>query len=136
MPAVWMVDGLRDVLQTYVQNTSLLVWPYKNDRQPTADDTLSLYFEADFSGYDGPVPLTSWGSPYLSNGRCFINSAPVAWLHNGGPTDNMIFGIVCVDGLGNLVYAERDPRAPVLVDPAHPNYGYRPILTDAVEFPG
>jgi len=136
MPVVWNEQGLIGVLQSYVQSETLIVWPFKNDRMPSSTDSISLYTEADFSGYDGAIPLGLWGTPYLSNGRCFIKPSPVGWLHNGGPSDNFIYGVVCVDGLGNLVFAERDPRAPVLINLNNPSYNYQPVISDAVEFPG
>ncbi len=136
MPLVLCTEGELSFLTLIVSGLDALVYPFKNDRMPLRADTPAYYSEADFSGYTGAISLADWVAPYLSNARAFSSPSPALWTHNGGPIDNYIFGICCVDTANNLLWAERDPRAPVLMNPMQSTYSYQNVLTLAAEFTG
>lgn len=138
MPLVAMVEGWRRVLQVFLANETILCFPYRNDRYPRFTDLVSAYAEADFSGYSGAQILGTWSSPAISAQRAITTAAAVTWNHNGGPTNNLIYGVCWVDGANNLLFAERDPRAPIPVSnvPPFTTYAYTPRLSDTTEYPG
>lgn len=136
MPAVFVFNGQLECLQTLLDNLPVNCFPYKNDRTPRQGDHVGLYTEADFSGYDGRKALGGWSAALILDGRAYSLSAAVGWHHNGGPIDNNIYGVCVVSLAGDLIWAERDPRAPVLVRPANPDYSYTGTWTEAAEFVG
>jgi hypothetical protein len=134
MPIVAVIEGQKRVLKKFLAAQVLKVWPYKNDRTPKPGDLVGAYTEADFSGYDGLKTLTGWTDPVMVAAHASSSANSVSWRHNGGGVDNLIYGVVWVDEFGVLLFAERDPKAPITVDPDHRGYNYRGTLTDTTEF--
>jgi hypothetical protein len=124
------------LVQLVIDELPLRVSLYKNDRTPKWSDTLAMYTLADFSGYSGFIAITGWSPPAMLGERAKITAAACNWAHNGGPTDNFIYGVVVTDNAGGFVWAERFSGAPITVTPATPNVGYVPVLTDTAEYPG
>lgn len=119
-----------------VKNTVELVCVlFTNNRVPAVSDTLGLYTEADFSGYARP-PAMTWGLIDVQNQRARMQSTQMTWTHNGGPTDNLVFGVAVVDDDGELFYVERDPRGPQWITASNPVYTYTAVFTDTTEFTG
>lgn len=136
MPLVACFPGWRAVLEHFLANEIIFIFPFKNDRQPKWDDDASMYTEADFSGYTGAQNPINWSIPGLTAMRALTQATTMIWQHNGGPNDNQIFGVCWVDGMNNLLFAERDPRAPITVSNLQRAYAYTPRLSDTAEFPG
>lgn len=106
---------------------------FRNDRTPSIGDTAASYTQADFSGYSGQQAL-AYGEPGFQNDRALMTALPLSWVHDGGPDDNLIFGVYVVDGDGELIYAERDPRGPQWITAANPVYSYIGVFTDTSEY--
>jgi hypothetical protein len=136
MPLVLTELGSSIVLDTITENLPLMCFPYQNDRTPKKGDLISAYVECTFSGYGGAIPLLDWTPAEVQQGRAISQPTPTGWTHNGGPIDNFIFGICIVDNANNLIFAERDPRAPYLITPTNPAFSYQLRLSDLAEWPG
>lgn len=136
MPLVVVRSGLGVVLQLVKDHLTLRASLYKNDRTPKESDTIGLYTIADFSGYPGPLTIGPWAGPDAQTDWVKMTAPALAWLHNGGPVDNLIYGVVWTTLAGDFFAAERLARAPVVMDPARPNLQYVPVLTNTAEYPG
>jgi len=136
MPIVIQEHGQLRFLDAICEGLVMFVFPYSNDRIPKATDAIGLYTEADFSGYSGPQPLDSWNASEFSQSRAVSRHPPMTWTQNGGPIDNLIFGVCVVDEDFALLFAERDPRAPVIVRPSAPYYVWQPELSLTSEYGG
>jgi hypothetical protein len=134
VPIVAVELGQKLFLSTFLGAVPLKVGLFKNDRTPRVGDTIAAYTEADFSGYAGRKDAVGWTAPIMSGGHAVSQANSLSWRQNGGATSNNIYGVFYVDAAGDLLFAERDPRAPVLVDPDHRGYTFRPVLTDTSEF--
>lgn len=135
-PLVLVEFGQLSFLDLLLSGSDWQAFPFTNDRQPKVSDTVDLYTQATFSGYTGPQPLTSWDPSEFVNGRALSRHPALSWLHDGGGVDNYIFGICVVDVSFNLIYAARDPRAPVYVRPLSPTYTFQPVMTVSAEYLG
>lgn len=135
-PLVLVEFGQLSFLDLLLSGSDWKAFPYQNDRHPKAADTVDLYTEATFDGYSGPQSLLSWEAAEFIDGRALARHPALAWVHNGGGIDNYLFGICVVDADFNLIWAARDPRAPVYVRPQSPSYVYQPVLSVAAEYLG
>ena len=136
MPLVVVNYGQRRFLNEVLAAVPLRAGLFKNDRTPKPADVIGDYTEADFSGYDGVKNLTAWTAAVTIAGHGSSSANGVTWTHNGGPTDNLIYGVFVIDNTGALVWAERNPFGPVLVRPANPVFSYSPVFVDTTEYAG
>lgn len=92
---------------------------YKNDVTPDADTVIGDLTEANFSGYASHT-VTGWG--YTSPGIDVDSRAVVLGdenftaTHNGGGTNNDIYGYYVTDNSGGLLWAQRLDSPPIPVD--------------------
>jgi len=107
---------------------------YKNNWTPANEDTISAVTPADFSGYSGLQNLNAWSSATWITPRATAAHAAVSWTHNGGGTNNDIYGYYVVDGAGNLAWAERYSGAPVTMNTNGQVYQVTPQYTRRSEF--
>lgn len=131
-----MQPGTLKACSTILAARTFWVQLFKNDRTPRPTDTAAMYTAADFSGYVGPQALVGWVPPFIAAGRALTFSAALQWRHNGGGVDNNIYGVFILDDGGDLWWAERDPRAPVLISPANRDYFYVARFAESSEFSG
>lgn len=89
---------------------------FKNDHTPGGADVVGDYTEADFNGY-APIPLNDWG-PAFTNfaGDAQTDEKLRVWTQTDAAIVNTIYGYYVVDGGGNLIFAERNPAGPVVMD--------------------
>jgi len=88
---------------------------YKNDVVPTVNTIRADLTAADFSGY--LAVDTDWSTPAINGaGKAQTDCSEGVYTHNGGGTDNTIYGAFVDNEDGDvLIYAERFP-APILMD--------------------
>jgi hypothetical protein len=85
---------------------------YKNNYTPVEGSTSSNFTEADFTGY-APVALASWSLPVLTPPYEQVTSAAVPFTVGTVGVGNTIYGYYVTDLGGALLWAERDPNAPI-----------------------
>jgi len=107
---------------------------YKNNWTPADTDTIAAVTPADFSGYAGLQNLTSWTAAAWVSPRAVSTRAALQWTHNGGATNNDIYGYYVVDQAGNLAWAERYSGAPVTMSNNGQIYQVTPQYTRRSEF--
>lgn len=98
------LDTYNGTVQAWLNTLTLRL--FKNNHTPSISDTNSSYTEADFSGYASQA-WNAWGSPSLdaNNNDQFAHAAKTS-THNGGATNNQIYGYYATDGAGDVVLAE------------------------------
>ncbi len=107
---------------------------YKNDLTPDLDTVVSDFTEADFGGY-AALTITGWSAAITVADHAKSIANMCQFTHDGGGSANNIYGYyVVVQGSGELVWAERDPNAPVLIDAAHLLYQVITAFTRISEF--
>lgn len=80
---------------------------YQNNWTPSHADVLSDYMEATFSGYAEAFPAFG-GATLVGDQAVADDSAPRVFTHNGGGTQNDVYGYYIVNSVsGKLVSAER-----------------------------
>lgn len=106
---------------------------FENSVFPAADSVLADFTEVSSPGYTEKT-LTGWTTPDIDGAsRAFTQPADVTWLYNG--TDAFSFyGYFVVDPAGELLWAERDPLAPLTVNSSLPTYTIKTTfrLSDAM----
>jgi hypothetical protein len=79
---------------------------YQNNHVPVHSDTAASYTEANFPGY-ASIPLTSWGSVYLSaDFHAWIDEVLRTFTSTGSSPANTIYGYYVTKGSGDLLFAE------------------------------
>jgi hypothetical protein len=123
---------LADVLGAAYNGGPYVIRLFQNDHTPDPADVLADYTEADFSGY-AELDLDGWAAAVTVSGRAQIVATLKVWTHSAGAVDNDIYGYYVVNAGGALVWAERDPNAPVTVDTAGQEYNVLPRFTLRLE---
>lgn len=106
---------------------------FRNDYTPTDTDTLANFQEAQFPGYLAPT-LAAWGAPASSGGVAQVTHPAQTFTRGAGGSGDSIYGYMVTDGAGNLLWAERDPAAPVNMNGQGNTYTVTPVLTYHSEF--
>lgn len=130
-------DGDKWILMDGVQQAHLELHLYQNNFTPVAGPmSLGDFVEADFSGYAAEtLDAGDWAVPSIVANHAQTSQPTKQFTHDGGPTDNNIFGIYVTDQPPTVVlWAERDPAAPVVMDPGANPYNYTPVVTSISEF--
>lgn len=104
---------------------------YQNDYTPVAGSVLASFTEATFTGY-ASQPLGTWTAPAIVAAHGRTQAAALTWVKNGATT-NLIYGYYVVQG-AQLLFAERDPLAPISMVNNGDAYTVQVIFTDASEF--
>ena len=110
---MYFLDSLRSNIFVLGNLTLRL---FKNNHTPTQTDDNSDYVEADFDGY-ASFPIDSWTPVYLNgSGKAEIDEVNRVFVQSGVVVTNNVYGYYVTDGAGNVIYAERDPSAPVAMN--------------------
>lgn len=104
---------------------------FKNNYTPVAGSVLGDFTEADFSGYTSQA-LTGWTTPATVSAHARTTATALSWTKSGA-TGNSIYGYYVVNG-SNLLFAERDPNAPIAMTTNGDSYTVAISFTDASEF--
>lgn len=123
MALVMTSDGLRWACSTLVASlTGNFLCLFTNDIIPQQDSVLSDFTQPTFTGYS-PFPFAAWPATYLNavgNGESDYPSVRFVMQAPASPV--RIFGYMVVDLQGFVLWAERDPMAPVPL--SHPGDFY------------
>lgn len=107
---------------------------YQNNKVPADADVLADYTEADFSGYLAQA-FTNWGAALTTANKAQSQADSIDSTHNGGPTNNNIFGYYVTDSANTKLYwAERDPAAPTVINANGQKFTVVPRFTLSTEF--
>ena len=88
---------------------------FTNDHTPTVDDVAADYTEL-AAGWYAPVVLSGWSPPTYTAPRAETSATPASWTNSDAPgSDVVVYGYFVLDADGDLVWAERDPDAPVTI---------------------
>lgn len=117
MPAIIVYQGSMNAVDAWTaRNTGFnRVGLFQNDLVVRPWHTLANLVPCNFSGYTGPLSLGGWTPAAMEGDQAVSRAAECIWTHNGGPVANYVFGYYIVSAAGELLLAERDPDAPVLV---------------------
>lgn len=129
-----MLEVSRDYTVTFLQDAvtarfnTFTLHLFKNNWTPSPDDDVSDYTSANFSGYSSAA-LNSWGGAAL-NADLFaqVTHPDKVFTHNGGATNNDIYGYYVTDSSGDLVWAERAAAAPFAMDAGGKTYTVSPEM--------
>lgn len=108
---------------------------FQNDMRPSIGSQLPDFVEATFSGYVGGQTPATWSDPVIQANHAVTQGDGLHWDHDGGVMNNNVFGYFVVDVItGDLLYAERSPSAPTLMEPGSPPYAVVPAFSLLSEF--
>lgn len=132
---------LLDTLRLFLtSNLTANIALYQNNKTPAADDELSDYDLADYSGH-APQGLASGGAGVIdptpdAGGRAVCNWGSLVFAHNGGGVGNTIYGYVVYDDSDpdRLLWAQRVPDDPVSMSVSGDTITIVPQLTLKSEF--
>jgi hypothetical protein len=112
-------DGLKKALANmfgpaaadYPQDIRL----YTNNHTPTVDDVAADYTEL-AAGWYAPFALSGWTPAIYVAPHAITSPTPASWTNSDAPgADVVVYGYFVLDSNGDLVWAERDPLAPVTI---------------------
>lgn len=112
--------------------TRLSLHLYINDITPNAGSTLGDFVEASFIGYL-PGQINPWGLPVTVDGRARSAASAVTFTKTAGSPAS-VYGYFVTDENGALLWAERDPAAPVPMMADGQTYTVVPRFTWVSEF--
>lgn len=106
---------------------------FVNDHIPAHSDTNATYTEASFPGY-APVPLTAWSAGLVVNSLWGIHHPQVLFTlsTSGGPY--LVYGYYVTAAPARLLWAQRDPAAPISLANAGDTYPITPVFTGLSQF--
>jgi len=105
---------------------------YVNDKVPADADVTGSYTEASFPGY-APQTLSGFTPPATVSGAGQTQANAVTWTVNG-PTGQQVYGYFVTDNVGNLLWAERDPSAPIPMNATGNSYTVTARLSLSTQF--
>lgn len=123
-------EGCRFLLDLLLSafGSTLNVHLYQNAHVPSAADTVASYVEADFEGY-APQPATAWSAAATVAGITSAFADELTYTKGIGGVGNSVYGYYVTDSTdGVLLWAERDPRAPVSFSVDGDVYQFSPRL--------
>jgi hypothetical protein len=101
---------------------------YQNNYTPAAGDTLANYTEATFAGYTRQA-ISNWIPSTLAASVATSNADQKQFQRSATGTAQTIYGYFVLDGTGNLLFAERDPAAPITLTAQGDTYLITPKFT-------
>ena len=126
------LSKMLDKLLTAYGNTMQLCL-FQNNITPVGSDTLATYQEATFPGYVRQA-ITGWLPSTVAASVATSNATQVSFQRSATGTAQTIFGYFVLDGSGNLLFAERDPAAPITLTNQGDTYLITPKFTYLSEF--
>lgn len=130
VPDVGLLKLLNDRIAGWGASVTLHL--FTNNYTPIAGSVIGNFTEATFPGYVAQA-IGAWGAAAMVGGRAkTIGSTITNTLSvTGGPYS--IYGYYMTLG-GVLIWAERDPNAPISEATAGDSYSVIPVFTQASEF--
>jgi hypothetical protein len=123
-----------DQLTANILNGKNQLHLFSNDHTPVATDTLANYTEATFDGYSS-AQMTGWSGSSIVSSHAVSTASAVTFTQTGTKVTNNIYGIYVTSADGKtLLYAERDPAAPVAMNANGATYTYTPKFSCISEF--
>jgi len=102
---------------------------FTNNYTPTVTDTLASYSEATFTGY-ATQNITGWGAPTIAAHVGAIQAASRTFTRTATGTTQNIYGYFVTNaGDTTLLWAERDPNAPIPLTNNGDSYTVTPRIT-------
>lgn len=102
---------------------------FKNDWTFAAGDTILQVDECDFDGYVGLQFTRHWTPAVMQGPRAITTADLLTWIHSGGPVANLVYGYFVVNKAGDLMWAERFCRNPLLMDSIGQRVRVEPVYT-------
>jgi hypothetical protein len=131
-----IVDGgiskMLDKLLTAYGNT-LVLKLFKSNTTPAAGDTAATYTEADFPGY-AASNCTNWTASTVASSVATSSADQKTFSRSSTGTAQNIYGYFVLDSGGNLLFAERDPSAPIPLTNSGDAYLVTPKFTYQSQF--
>ena len=131
IPLVGDLQLLTDLISVWAN--TLVIHLFQNNYTPVDGTVVGDFVEATFDGY-GSQGVSTWGSPTIVGPRGQTQAASNTWTKAAGTNPNLIYGYYILDGAGNLLWAERDPAAPIPMNVAMDTYTITPGFTTRSEF--
>jgi hypothetical protein len=116
-----------DKLLTAYGNT-LQLCLFTNNYTPAAGDTLANYTEATFPGYARQA-VSNWIPSTVAASVATSNADQKQFQRNATGTGQAVYGYFVLDGAGALLFAERDPAAPITLTNQGDTYLITPKFT-------
>lgn len=114
-------------------NANAVLRLFQNNKVPAATDVAADYTEATFTGY-AAQPIITFAAPVLTAPREITSAAPMLFTAGVIGTGNSIYGYYVTDLAGNLLWAERDTNAPILMTTTGDQYTIIPRFSLRSEF--
>jgi hypothetical protein len=131
-----VVDGgltkILDKLMTAYGST-LTIKLFKSNTTPAAGDTAGTYTEADFPGYASQT-ITTWGAATIASSVATSTAEQKTFTRSSTGTVQNIYGYFVLDSGGNLLWAERDPSAPIALTNSGDAYLVTPKFTEESKY--
>lgn len=128
--------GARHLLDAQMGNISLGNPNYhlfKNDFEPDVSAVLASFTEADFGGYN-PVTVSVWSAAVTVNDHAKTIGNLAEWI-SSDPVDQPVYGYFVTDVTNTLLlWCERDPNAPFVMQDGGFPYQIFPAFTRISEF--
>lgn len=131
-----IVDGgisrmLDKMLTAY--GSTLVIKLFKSNTTPAAGDTAGTYTEATFPGY-ASQSVGTFGASTVASSTATATAAQNTFTRSSTGTTENIYGYYVLDSGGNLLWAERDPAAPIAMTNSGDSYLITPKFTYKSEF--
>jgi len=135
MAGVTLDNGVvyaQQAILTRLTAVHLFLGLFKADLVPSINDASSTYTaagqEADFPGY-GRIELNDWNGVALA-AHVAANVETLRIFTASGPSTNDIYGYFLCNSTGVVMFAERDPNAPINMRTAGASYAIVPRIFD------
>jgi hypothetical protein len=126
--------SLLDIMKAAFNSSfALTMHLYQNSFSPYDAMTIGMFTESTFGGYSA-LAITGWATPTFVSPRAVMNASALLWTATGSGLPQNVYGYYVTDGAGNLIFAQYDPNAPVvLVNPGDP-YAVIPAFSCRSEY--
>lgn len=104
------------------------IFLFINDYTPAAADTFASYVLATFPGSEVEHRLNAWGAVATVGGIATMSHPTVTWTRSASGPSQTVYGIVVVDELNEVLYAERNPAGGIPMASIGDSYNYTPIF--------
>lgn len=109
-------------------STALKLHLFKNNHTPAVTDTISDYTESTFAGY-AAVSMTTWTAAAIASHIATMTSDTKTFTRSTTGTAENVYGYYVTDnGSTILLWAERDPLAPIVLTNSGDSYTVTPSL--------
>ena len=123
-----------NIYLTEWNTNSLRIHLYKNNYSPVQGSVLGDFTEADYSGYASQLISTWTGPSWVAPRQVLEAGSSKTFSNTTGAVGNTVYGYYITDQGGNLVWAERDPSAPIDMGSAGRTYIILPRYSVRSEF--